>query len=487
MVPKWNKAMKTLQTLTVNFRNGPIRNEKIDGVDFTVAPATFMVEGVHAGSSGPVFYSREELAKDPSKYNKFPVVNIHPKKENNYISASEVPEEHIGFMDNTVFNESTLSLDTEVWIENSKAKKKDKRILANIAKKEKMEVSIGIAGDLLANSGVWNGIPYHSIVTNIDPDHLAILVDGIGACSIACGCGLLQVNEKHPIANLKSWGDITRDLRTQMEARVGYSAYIMDVYDNWFVYSYNGKLWKLGYKASDLEVTISQDLPVEVYYVTQYKTADGAVIGNSAMNPKEEREYLMDRKTAVDKLIANHGWNEGQRKFLMDLSEDNFKPIFNSAATPPTPPAPSPTPAPAPAPAPSPTPTPPTVNKVQTAEEYIQSVPPGPIRDMLTNGLHAHKAEVDQLVKIILANEKNAFEESLLRTKEIAELRAIAALAQSQPQQVNNEGVTNGIRHIPPSYFGSQGAPPATATKAINQKPLIPPGYIANEEEKAKK
>jgi len=57
-----------LQKITANF-TGMVRHDTMEGRDFVVAPMIMIVEGVHKGSEGPVFYPEKELAKTPAMWN----------------------------------------------------------------------------------------------------------------------------------------------------------------------------------------------------------------------------------------------------------------------------------------------------------------------------------------------------------------------------------------------------------------------------------
>jgi len=64
-----------------------------------------------------------------------------------------------------------------------------------------------------AQEGLWNKEKYIAVAKNIRPDHLALLTDAVGACSIADGCGIRN-NEKVEIdmeeEKKKSSGKLTR-------------------------------------------------------------------------------------------------------------------------------------------------------------------------------------------------------------------------------------------------------------------------------------
>jgi hypothetical protein len=61
--------------------------------------------------------------------------------------------------------------------------------------------------DVQKQVGTLNGMEYGRIARNLMPDHLAILPDKIGACSIADGAGLLRnsLYVEEPLG-VPSWG-----------------------------------------------------------------------------------------------------------------------------------------------------------------------------------------------------------------------------------------------------------------------------------------
>jgi hypothetical protein len=66
----------------------------------------------------------------------------------------------------------------------------DERVWAAIQNRRTLEVSTGLFTDNIPTMGIFNGREFFGIATNHKPDHLAVLPDQIGACSIADGCGL---------------------------------------------------------------------------------------------------------------------------------------------------------------------------------------------------------------------------------------------------------------------------------------------------------
>ena len=57
-----------------------VRHEELDGRQYLVVPMSMILEGVHAGSQGPIYYSKSELSKTPKMWNMKPITVAHPKR-----------------------------------------------------------------------------------------------------------------------------------------------------------------------------------------------------------------------------------------------------------------------------------------------------------------------------------------------------------------------------------------------------------------------
>jgi hypothetical protein len=73
----------------------------------------------------------------------------------------------------------------EVWIYKS-----NESLLSRM-----VEVSTGMFVDVNETVGNWNGENYDAVAVNIRTDHLALLPNDIGACSISDGAGCPRVNK----------------------------------------------------------------------------------------------------------------------------------------------------------------------------------------------------------------------------------------------------------------------------------------------------
>lgn len=89
---------------------------------------------------------------------------------------------HIGIVKNARWRANTLRADA--WIETSKA---PGDLLTLLKMGQRVEVSTGL-----------ETVVRDKLLLSFTPDHLAILTDEIGACSIDKGCGLLANNSEAP-------------------------------------------------------------------------------------------------------------------------------------------------------------------------------------------------------------------------------------------------------------------------------------------------
>lgn len=173
------------------------REESLNGVSYLVVPLVMMVEGVHNGSGGPIFYSAEVLSENAESWNSRPVPLYHPQQGDRFISASASPQIHAEWNVGTIFNArfENGALRAEAWVNIELLNQKDASVLTRLRNGEAMDVSIGVVSDIQNSSGVWNEESYSLVAYNLRPDHVALLPDQTGACSWADGCGV-RVNQE---------------------------------------------------------------------------------------------------------------------------------------------------------------------------------------------------------------------------------------------------------------------------------------------------
>jgi hypothetical protein len=188
--------MQYLSTHIWNLDKVKPRQEELDGRSYIVVPMTMILEGVHAGSEGSLFYSKDELSKTPCMWNMKPITVEHPYKG---VSATDIDvfkKQAVGLIMHTRWVDGKLK--AEAWIDSEKAKAKEPRILEHIEADEPMELSTGLFADCLLETGKWKKEDYTAVAKNIRADHLALLPDKSGACSVADGAGLL-INQAHVV------------------------------------------------------------------------------------------------------------------------------------------------------------------------------------------------------------------------------------------------------------------------------------------------
>jgi len=486
--------MNDLQSIIINL-SAKTRHDRMEGRDFIVAPMVMITEGVHNGSNGPLYYPREELAKTPVVWNYKPIVVYHPQMNGKAVSACDpdvINSRKVGVIMNTKLDKRGR-LVAEAWMEVNRIKEVDERVYKALESGEMMEVSTGLFTDNEEIEGEWKGEKYTAIARNYRPDHLAILPDQKGSCSIVDGAGLLrnqageeitlngaevsvldqfrlEINEK---SHQEIWKAI-QDALVQKEGGAGdaptmaMSAYVLDVYDTFVIFEKKGKIYRQEYSI-DNEKAALVGTAEEVRRVTRYETTDGKVINQS-------KENDMDKKKIVDELISNTAtpWEESDRDMLMKMDDaklQKFVPVVANATAAPKDLSPaeqkawdgmdeaaraafvakrSTKNAEAPKDAPKDTP--------KTVDEYIANAPEG-MREVLQSGIDAHKAEKNKLIATITANKQNVFSADYLQTMPLAELKGIAVLAAGAEKPRN-----------PAMFVGDPGTP------ATNQEePLTAP------------
>lgn len=175
-----------------------LRVETLRNSEYAVTPAIILVEGTIQGAlaDSPELALSSEFGKIPEAWNGRPIVVNHPKRNSQFVPAG-LPDvweqEVVGWLFNTRVEDGKLK--TELW--TNKDWMEDSgytEIKANVEDSKTMEVSTGLFADVEQVSGTWNGEKYSGIWRNVVPDHLAILENGPGACSIEDGCGTSRLN-----------------------------------------------------------------------------------------------------------------------------------------------------------------------------------------------------------------------------------------------------------------------------------------------------
>lgn len=195
-----------------------VRNAILEGRPHKVVPMVMLVEGVAHGSQGPILYTRNEIAKAPRLWDHKPIVRYHPERDGHGVSACNAEvlnAQKVGIILNSKVDNKgpggLTRLTAEAWLDVGRVNEVDSRIAKTIHNQKVMEVSTGLFMDIVpVEHGVFNGKEYEGMARNFIPDHLAILPDRKGACSVADGAGLIR-NEAWVIYPIDEDGDGEED------------------------------------------------------------------------------------------------------------------------------------------------------------------------------------------------------------------------------------------------------------------------------------
>ncbi len=166
------------------------RTEDHQGRPHIIVPVVMMVEGVHAGSAGPVLHLAEELSQFPHTWNGIPVSIEHPQEDGSFVSCNSpgvIDSQVVGRVFNVRWDDK---LKGELWLDQEHLTTIAPEVLSMVKAGTQIEISAGLFSEDEQTSGEWNGEAYDLISRNHRPDHLAILLEGEGACSLADGCGI---------------------------------------------------------------------------------------------------------------------------------------------------------------------------------------------------------------------------------------------------------------------------------------------------------
>ena len=171
-----------------------IEQKMLEGRAHFVCPVVMLREGVFEGSAGAMYYPADEIEAAAHLWNGRPVVVYHPAMQTaSYAGRPEVFDRQ---RDGTLFNARLENgrLKADAWIDAERVAAVDRRVLDSIETGRMMELSTGLYTDQDVHPGSFAGLDYAAIARNHRPDHLALLPDLIGACSIEDGAGFLRLN-----------------------------------------------------------------------------------------------------------------------------------------------------------------------------------------------------------------------------------------------------------------------------------------------------
>lgn len=194
--------------LNKSTRTGSVRREVRGGREYLVVPATLIVPGVLNGSRGPLYYPPDEVARNADDWNDVPIVVRHPTKNGIHVSGRS-PDVLDRYKVGRVYGahvDNKGRLRGEGWFDVEATKRVDRRVYDSLSAGLPVELSTGLftENEKAGRGANHLGREYDYIARNYKPDHLAVLPDEVGACSVNDGCGFL-VNSVPPEADRLDW------------------------------------------------------------------------------------------------------------------------------------------------------------------------------------------------------------------------------------------------------------------------------------------
>lgn len=184
-----------LQFMVARLQANQLDRRTLDGRTYAVAPVVAMVAGVRNGELVVV----EELAAFVAAWDGRPVPLRHPQDAaGNYVTANApavIEDQVLGQFFSARMEGDRLA--GELWLDVEKAQRLGGDALMTLNRLERgevVEVSTAYFCDIEAAAGIFNGEAYSGIHRNLRPDHIALLPDEIGSCSVRDGCGANRVN-----------------------------------------------------------------------------------------------------------------------------------------------------------------------------------------------------------------------------------------------------------------------------------------------------
>jgi len=427
---------KTLDHFAINLSSYTTQLKKFEGRDHLVVPVVMLTEGVHKGSSGPIYYPAEEIAKFPGAWNGIPVPVYHPEEGGFPISCNSpdvLEKQNVGRVFGAKAVENGKKLKAQIWFDIVRLQEVDPALLVKINAKTPIEVSTGLFMDIDPTPGEWNGEKYELIARNFRPDHLATLPSGVGACSVKDGCGIranqgAEMNKKQVLEWLvdnanPSFTEVIALIRNIIYAKDKPMAgpgttstfhYVREVWSDRFVYEkeqsgqptkYFQQAYKLNAEKNGVEF---EGDPVEVIQSTTYKPIVTKNQGGIDVNKEEKIKYLTANGTpealakdatdeVLDYLVKTTQDRVEEKTKMVALEGENNTLKANQQKAP------------------------------KTAEEFIAQAPPE-IQMTLNRAMARDRSRKDELVGMLVKNQ-TVFTEPELKAMDLEHLEKLGALA----------------------------------------------------------
>ena len=214
--------------------NNQYRREVQGNKTYLVVPGVIMQDQVMNNHFAPP----DEMENSVTGWNGRPVVIRHPVANGGSVNVPNPDVPIIGRFFNAQWDAAKERITGEYWIDQEEAQKTSDgmKVLNDIYANKPMETSTGYFANKVEERGEVNGQPYNEVHRDLQPDHVALLPDDEGACSVKDGCGFnvncaqcpcsghAEVNTlskaRHPSyegTEDTSWGDVTKTVEAYVK------------------------------------------------------------------------------------------------------------------------------------------------------------------------------------------------------------------------------------------------------------------------------
>jgi hypothetical protein len=444
-----------------------------------------MRQGVMNGSGGRVLYLARDMQKHLNSWNQKPIVVNHPKDEfGDYLSADDpdiLDEVGVGFVRRNRIERAfdghywNYFQNSESWVDRARLKDVSPDTLEMIRDGLNVEVSTGLFARNQKKKGEFHGERYTKIARDYNPDHLALLPDLVGACSIDQGCGMFTASEAVSPTRMrqiqrvliKAWKgkkvktncscggsgkQETSDMKTTIRKKVE-SLVASKAYDK------NDRKWLVKLTGNQLDKMLAASKKTKTKKVKANEESDED-------NEDDEEEETSEKKRKPTSNTRRRRKGESRRERferLRSLHNTKRRKVKK------------------------------TKKEVKTNKRREEKKQPmlrlnsiadvrkhtsGPIQEALIQSLKFARGERKRLVNTITANESNQFSEDELNDPQIWTLKRLQKLANSLRRDDENE---HG------DFFGRQGAEDFIDNEREPERALELPELFANEDEEDEK
>lgn len=294
-----------------------------NGQDYFIVPAVLAKVGV----MNNVLYTKELLSNTQDAWNGVKVTLRHPQFDGHdaTINTPETADAFaIGELYNVTFDDDKLKGD--IYLNKSVVEAKGAvDLIERLKNNEYIDVSTGLVNVTIKNEdGEFDGKKYKAIINTFKADHLAILPDEKGACSVADGCGTLFNSELS-----------FNQIMDKIYEKIGNSdGWLVDIFEDYFIWNESGETSKIKYTLDGELLTIGSTIPVkrEILYVEMQNNKDDkhCECKKILTNTEKDVDWVMKKQTIEFLVNAElSGITDDEKKSIDSLSAETLASLSN--------------------------------------------------------------------------------------------------------------------------------------------------------------